>query len=164
MISEVPPSLAALPSGDLKPETFVSQLKEETGDSVLYQPFVIVGRLLEEGRHPCTQQKTPSSCAKRRKWSYFQVEKEEILYSEDSKKSKYDVRQKNSLVDCLVADLVSVFILIIAKKFILILVRYIKYIQGIHVCGKQLESSFFFFYLSFIHSKARESIKVEIYS
>lgn len=102
---EVPPSLAALPSSDLKPETFVSQLKEEIGDSVLYQPFVIVGRLLEEGRHPCTQQKTPSSCAKRRKWSYFQAENEEILYSEDSKKSKYDVRQKNSLVDCLVADL-----------------------------------------------------------
>lgn len=85
---EVPPSLAALPSSDLKPETFVSQLKEEIGDSVLYQPFVIVGRLLEEGRHPCTQQKTPPSCAKRRKWSYFQAENEEILYSEDSKKIK----------------------------------------------------------------------------
>lgn len=145
MISEVPPSLAALPSGDLKPETFVSQLKEETGDSVLYQPFVIVGRLLEEGRHPCTQQKTPSSCAKRRKWSYFQVEKEEILYSEDSKKSKYDVRQKNSLVDCLVADLVSVFILIIAKKIHINPCKIYQIYTG-HTCLWEAAGKFFFFF------------------
>ena len=118
LFSGVPSNLVDIPSNELKQEDFITKLKEETGTSVLYQPFVIVGRLLEEGRHPCTQQqqqqrKTPSSCTKLRKRSYFQAEKDdEILHVDDSKKSKYAIiNKKNSLVDCLVADLVSIFIL-----------------------------------------------------
>lgn len=117
-----------------KQKNFLSQLKEETNSSVLYEPFVIVGQLLEEGRHSySTQQKlSPTSCVKMRKRSYFQAEKDKTLCNEDTKKSKNDVILKNSLVDCLVADLdeineIPFFEIDLARELALKIFRFLDY-------------------------------------